>query len=621
VTFRSSSRLAGSTRNLLHGERRWEDLLTAQHLDCTSANARGDQPEPSDSVERTFAPHEEDSRRANWAISACLAALFVTSVRWSISFGRDEYAIWPDEPAQLAMARFLGGGTRWNMHNHSIWRPGYAALLSPVHWFTDDPVTVLHAGFALNAVLGGIAAALMVLVARRLTPMRPAACAGSAILVSCAPAVLFTTNFLWSESLVAPLFLATLLALMRLRRSPSLPHALTAGALSAASFATHSRMLPLAAVTLGVIVLTAWPRIGTFKAVCAVSATVAGIVGAAVGSRAIVARLWNQSSNINSADAVASRATDLGPLLMSLAGQSWYLLVSSVGIVGFGAAALVRSARHPADDNPSNRGTESRDAAHLVLVVVGACVALSIVFMAGRTRTDQAIYGRYNDAVMAPVLLAGIWSLFAEANRRRLLITAAAVAAVVLATTTMLLVWRSTPLDADDGLEPMILGLQPFIRSDTTIRAVQIAITASAVSAVVAAVAMWSAQRRPMLLASVLVALVIAGSSSTRTVINREWDDRGDYSAVQDVQGGLLADGEPVDYFLSSGSNSTNRLMLYQMYLPRHEVTIVDDVLEQVSSRLVFAPSDDPLLAETNATLVWADPDHPFGLWRRSTER
>jgi hypothetical protein len=37
----------------------------------------------------------------------------------------------PDEPAQLAMARLISGGLRWNMFDHSTWRPGMAVLLAP----------------------------------------------------------------------------------------------------------------------------------------------------------------------------------------------------------------------------------------------------------------------------------------------------------------------------------------------------------------------------------------------------------------------------------------------------------------------------------------------------------
>ena len=59
------------------------------------------------------------------------------------------------------------------MGDHSTWRPGYATLIAPIHWFTDDPATGLRVAFAVNAVLGGVAAMLAFVLARRLTGLAP----------------------------------------------------------------------------------------------------------------------------------------------------------------------------------------------------------------------------------------------------------------------------------------------------------------------------------------------------------------------------------------------------------------------------------------------------------------
>ena len=118
------------------------------------------------------------TERRIWALASVVAGVIVALARRRTSWGRDEYAIWPDEPAQLAIARCIGGGTRWNMDDHSVWRPLFGTLLAPVYWFTDDPVTVFHTALVLNALLGGIAAALLVFVARRLTPMSPVVVCG-----------------------------------------------------------------------------------------------------------------------------------------------------------------------------------------------------------------------------------------------------------------------------------------------------------------------------------------------------------------------------------------------------------------------------------------------------------
>ena len=150
------------------------------------------------------------------------AGAIVTGVRWWISRDRDVFHLTPDEPGQLAIARFLGGAARWNMLDRSTWRPGFGTLLAPIYWFTSDPVLVYHIALAVNAVLGGLSCIALCLLARRLTTLSASACAAAAVLVALLPAVLFTTNWVWSESLVALTFLVALLAMMRFDEQPSL---------------------------------------------------------------------------------------------------------------------------------------------------------------------------------------------------------------------------------------------------------------------------------------------------------------------------------------------------------------------------------------------------------------
>ena len=54
-------------------------------------------------------------------------------------------------------------------------------------------------------------------------------------------------------------------------------------------------------------------------------------------------------------------------------------------------------------------------------------LATSVVFMSGSTRPDMFVYGRYNDAVVWPVLLVGVgWVVDARNHRRRSLVQALA---------------------------------------------------------------------------------------------------------------------------------------------------------------------------------------------------
>ncbi len=559
------------------------------------------------------------NERRSWMIGAGVAAAVVTVARLWTSRGRDEYSLWPDEPAQLAIARFVGGGTRWNMHNHSVWRPLFGTLFAPVYWFTDDPVIVLRTALALNAILGGVAAALLVFVARRLTPMSAAWCAGCAVVVALSPGVIFTTNFVFSESLVAPLYLATLLSLLRFQESPTLATGVGAGVLAAAAFGAHSRMLPLALVTLGVVL---WAlvrrRLRVLHAVVVGAVTIAGVYLVSAYTRYVVDRLWNEPSTRNSSDGVIEQLQNRSAVLVALLGQTWYLLVASLGVVVYGAVVLVRSVVDRESTPPTVPAPRRSDAV-LVLVTVSVFVALSSVFMSDRWRSDQLVYGRYNDAIITPVLVVGLAALVGAIPLRRLAVVAAAAATATMGTGLLLWSLRSEVLSESNGVEPMILGLQPFATSGTSIDVVRISVWASLVTLALAAVSIGAARRglAPIALAA-LGLLVAVGWSRAATIVDRTWDDSGNLSAVEEVRD--LVDGVGVDFALPATSNSTNRMMLYQFHLPRTEFTVVEDAVAGTSPYVfarVGSRGDEPELSDAGATLIWRDPRGRYGLWER----
>jgi hypothetical protein len=555
------------------------------------------------------------NERRSWVIGAGVAAGTVMATRLWISRGRNEYSLWPDEPAQLAIARFIGGGTRWNMHNHSVWRPGFGTLLAPVYWFTDDPGSVFHAAMVLNAVLGGIAAALLVFVARRLTSMSAVWCTGCAVVVALSPAVIFTTGFAFSESLVAPLYLATLLGLLRFQESPGLGPGLVSGVLAAAAFGSHSRMLPLALITLVVVLWAAVRRrLRVADATVIAAVTVVGVLLVSAYTSYVVGRLWNEPSTRNSSEGVIEQLHNRSAVLVALLGQTWYLLVASLGVVVYGAVVLVGSVIRR-----NQTASPHRSDAVIVLSIVSVFVALSSVFMSDRWRSDQLVYGRYNDSIITPVLVVGLAALVRAIPLRRLAIVSAATATATIGAGMLLWGLRSDVLSESNGLEPMILGLQPFATSATSIDVVRISVWASLATLALAAISIGARRRRlaPIVLAAVGV-LVAVGWSRTATIIDRTWDDSGDLSAVEEVRD--LVDGVGVDFALPATSNSTNRMMLYQFHLPRTEFTVVDDAVAGTSP-FVFArvgtDGDERILSDAGATLIWRDPRGRYALWER----
>ena len=351
-------------------------------------------------------------------------------LRWWTSRRREVFHIRPDEPGQLAIARFIGRGARWNMFDHSTWRPAYGTLISPVTWFTDDPTTQYRGALASTPCSAACRSSCWPSSptgSRGRSRTMAAALAAIAVL---APAVLFTTNWVWSEALVQVSFLARRAgraavprhggdALGRRRwcsprRSGSGP---TAGCCrcpaSPPSSSSWRRGRPPAARGRGP------SRCSALLAVALV-----GVVGVlALRRRPGVGRPGGDEHRRRRARPARARRR---PRPRRCVGQVWYQLVVTVGVAGLGTIAL---AARRAGGATVGRG---RSTPAIVLGAVVPLVVLSIVFMTDRWRPDQIVYGRYNDAVMAPVVVAGLAAVVTS-TRRRLLVDGLAVIAVTVA--------------------------------------------------------------------------------------------------------------------------------------------------------------------------------------------
>ena len=248
-------------------------------------------------------------------IPTVIAALLVTTARWWTSRGRVVFHIRPDEPGQLAIARFVGRGARWNMFNHSTWRPAYGTLISPTTWFTDDPATMYRAALGVNALLGGASCVLLAVLAARLTGLSRTMCAVLAALAVLAPTVLFTTDWVWSEALVQTTFLVVVLAALRFQDTAAMRWGVVLVLAAALGFATHSRLLPLAAMA-GVLIVVAVVRrrLALWRAGALLALQVVALVAVSAYSRYLVERIWDDPAATNTAGGVAGRLGHVGAL-------------------------------------------------------------------------------------------------------------------------------------------------------------------------------------------------------------------------------------------------------------------------------------------------------------------
>jgi hypothetical protein len=548
-------------------------------------------------------------------IPTVIAALLVTTARWWTSRGRVVFHIRPDEPGQLAIARYVGRGARWNMFDHSTWRPAYGTLISPTTWFTDDPATMYRAALGVNAVLGGVSCVLLAVLAARLTGLSRTMCAVLAALAVLAPTVLFTTDWVWSEALVQTTFLVVVLAALRFQDTAAIRWGVVLVLAAALGFATHSRLLPLAALA-GVLVVVAVVRrrLSLWRAGALLGLQVGALLAVGAYSRYLVDRIWDDPAATNTAGGVARRLGHVGALGASLLGQVWYQLVVTVGLVGLGAIALARAAIGRAAGRPL--AVDAR----VVLGAVVPLVGLSIVFMTDRWRPDQIVYGRYSDAVMAPVVVAGLAAVV-TGSRRRLLIDGGAVVLATAAIGAGVYLTSNEELGATSLLRPMVLGLVAYLRNarlhvlDVTILAV-VLITVG-LGAVVAARRGWWRQGVGLAMA---VVLLWAGYVRTRPVLDGALNSWAGAGAVEEVRDTILPAGEPVrarfvdDALVTVGAQRL-RAALYEFYLPENPLYVDGDVPGGRFTPYVFAPLDDDELADAGAEIVWRDPQVGIGLW------
>ncbi len=553
-------------------------------------------------------------RTGHWATAA--AALGVGLVRWLTSWPRTVIHMVPDEPGQLAIARFVGRGLRWNMLNHSTWRPGYGVLLAPATWITDDAVGLYRSGLLLNAGLGALSCVLLTLLAARLTGRPLPTCAALAAAVSLAPALLFTTDWVWSEALVQVTLLLFLLAALRFLDLGRVRWGATMVVAAAAGFATHSRLLPLAVTATVLVVVACWRRhLATRYGVGLLAALALLLLAVARFSSWLVERIWETPAATNTAGGVLDRLTAAGPIAVSGIGQLWYQLVASAGLAGIGAIALVRAAsRRAADDRP---GEPNAVDARVLLVAIAPLVALSIVFMSDRWRPDQIIYGRYNDPATAVIVLVGLATLLG-AGRRRLLIDGAAVIGALVVTAVVLWITEGDELARTAPLRAMVLGVLAYAGREP-VHVVAVTLAAGGIIAVLVAAGFAPRRVRGVVLAVVVVALLVTGYVRTRPTVDaalNSWNAAAGLHDVEQLPAGAIVRVRVEPSGRISQSAQRVRLMIYEFYRPDNAFYLDGKTPDGTSSPYVIAPLDDDALRDGDAALLWVDRQAGIGLWR-----
>lgn len=550
-----------------------------------------------------------------WRCSALLL-MAVACIRFVYAFDREIVRMSPDEYATLGMGRFLAGGT-WNMFGASTWRPGLSVLMTPLHLITTNQEVIFRGGLVINSILGGASAVLLVRLGRLLTDLTSQQLWWSALLVSLTPASLSASAHLWAEPLVTVTFLGSLLLLHKVFTQSSVRWGFMAVGVASFGFLSHSRMLPMLGLVACIVIAIFVSRQRFLPALTVAAATVGAVAAVHAFSTWIYENVYDVVGSTNSVGSTAERITDPLRVLGAALSQAWYLLATTCLLVGFGCFAIaqrLRAAREPAQ----------RWIAGCVAVSTLLLFGVSALFMSGRVRGDHVIYGRYNDAIIGPVLLMGVaWLLRSvpTAARRELAWVVGVCVALVVDLALFVQQLHGLQFQTTGKVGEMVAGMLPVLTFSSAPNLVLLSVGSAAVGA--AAVSMARSREHRVLLVVATIVLALAGTAAWtfRRHQRNVWTQAATVVEIRD----FLEGSEPIGFSIVMPEFGAQADPLaqqtwgysFQWYLPGVEFR-TDRGLNDGVGPFVFAGHNDIFMNLSGSEVVWSHPASGFNLWRQA---
>jgi hypothetical protein len=517
-------------------------------------------------------------------------------VRVLVSLTRTGPLVVADEIGYLANARVLSGGTPGQLTLAAFTHGGYSLLLAPVLAVFGNPFTAYRVVLVVNAALAASLVPLLYALVRTLVTVDRRVALGAAALAAAYPSVTILSQFAMSENLLYPALAAWLVAAANLLVTRTRPvlWSVVFGALTAVLFATHGRMV--VAIGLAPLLLLGALRfrvVGVRAVVGALAVLGAGLVGERVLDNYLADRNFGGGS-----DEVSQRLDAFhnghaaSVVARNLVGQSWYLLVASLGLPV--AAVLVARARR----DVIRPGAVAVFA--LLAVTAAGLVVVSALSFLDDYRPDQFVYGRYTEVVV-PCVLAPALALVVPALRTvrltrilALLVAASAVAALLRATLH--------PSDPANRLNVSALPVPPF-----DLQAVTLLLAGAAAAFWLVCLAL--AGRRRASLAWLVVAVAFA-APTLNTLRNPVLTGED-----QVYGGGWTSPGEAVDQRLPVAYDTTHADLLglyaYQWFFDHARYRLVSGrPAPGFRGYFVTAPG-----GRAAGRLVWQDPNRPQAIY------
>jgi hypothetical protein len=331
----------------------------------------------------------------------------------------------PDESAYLIAARVLADGTGGDFAQSTLYPAGYPLLITPVFWFTHNPVTAYRAVLMINAAISALLMPLAFVAGRRLELSRPLAYA-VAMITALLPAGLFYSEYALADAIFPVLVLAWLLATHSWLTAPGARGkywaATGAALLTGYSYAVHSRGLVIIAGFVAVGAVVSWYRLVPRGTLAAAGLALLTTVLAGWALDKHIAAIMYPGGARSLSGVAATRLHSVHGVILVLemaAGQMWRLTLDSWGIAAVGlVATLVVMVRR-------NTGADVRIMAALS---VGVTIAIAVTTPAALPANQGQVWasGRYLDCMIVTFFLPGMVVLL-KGHRRQILACAGAV--------------------------------------------------------------------------------------------------------------------------------------------------------------------------------------------------
>lgn len=343
-----------------------------------------------------------------WRLLAVVAVVVAVVINVVVAWSARHPTFPFDEISMLDMSRFIAGDAVGAVRGSGYF-PGWAVLLAPIWWFTDNAMTVYRVAIWIGVVIGIATIWPLTLVVRRFGVGTAQAITIAAV-VTTLPSRSIEGDYALSERLLFWFIVWAAVAAYRYAERPTVRRAVGFAVLVGLMLFTHARVLPVvgAAVVWMLLMAIRHLRTSLVGAVAVVFCGGLAYWAALAMNTALLGHRPTQSDNLSA----ALRASRPGLFARVILGQSWYQTVATFGLIGIGLVVLVvlvwrelRSGRFG-----GNTYLFGSLAAAFVISVIGWASGYQL-YTNPWVRLDAWIYGRYVDpfaALLFALALAAI---------------------------------------------------------------------------------------------------------------------------------------------------------------------------------------------------------------------